>query len=151
VELAGTHPHLRNAHFEVREWGHDVVFLRRLVAGGASRSYGIQVARLAGLPDTVIARAREVLAALEQQAREPVAAQRAAAPGTRGRLAPQLSLFAGAANAASETPVDAGASAPERAVLQELRALELDRTAPLDALLLLQRWRERLGGGGGSL
>jgi DNA mismatch repair protein MutS len=55
-------PRLRNAHFEVREWGHEIVFLRRLVPGGASRSYGIQVARLAGLPDAVIARAREVLA-----------------------------------------------------------------------------------------
>jgi len=148
VELAGTHPHLRNAHFEVREWGHDVVFLRRLVAGGASRSYGIQVARLAGLPDAVIARAREVLASLEQQAREPAAAQRnAGAPGL-GRVVPQLSLFGGTPPAeASSRPT---ASAAERAVLQELLALELDRTAPLDALLLLQRWRERLGGGGSA-
>ena len=56
---------MRNAHFEVREWGHDVVFLRRLATGGASRSYGIQVARLAGLPDAVIARARQLLATLE--------------------------------------------------------------------------------------
>lgn len=146
VELAGTHPHLRNAHFEVREWGHDVVFLRRLVAGGASRSYGIQVARLAGLPEAVIARAREVLASLERQAREPGVAQlRAGTPASR-QPAPQLSLFTGAPPAPSEAAAPAAASVAERTVLQELRALSLDRTAPLDALLLLQRWRERIGG-----
>jgi DNA mismatch repair protein MutS len=138
VELAATRPQLRNAHFEVREWGHDVVFLRRLVPGGASRSYGIQVARLAGLPDEVIARAREVLATLEAHAADPLAA-RPARGGTGP--APQLALFA-----PPEPP--AGATPAERTVLQELRALELERTAPLDALLLLQRWRERLGGGG---
>lgn len=146
VELAGTHPHLRNAHFEVREWGQDVVFLRRLVPGGASRSYGIQVARLAGLPDAVIARAREILAVLEAHAADPVTARDGAPAASDGRAAPQLSLFAGApavapSQAASGTPA-------ERAVVQELRALELDRTTPLDALLLLQRWRERLGRGG---
>ncbi len=145
VELAGTHPHLRNAHFEVREWGQDVVFLRRLVPGGASRSYGIQVARLAGLPDPVIARAREILAVLEAHAADPVTARDDAPAASDGRAAPQLSLFAGApavapSQAASGTPA-------EHAVVQELRALELDRTTPLDALLLLQRWRERLGRG----
>jgi len=140
VELAAARPQLRNAHFEVREWGHDVVFLRRLAPGGASRSYGIQVARLAGLPDGVIARAREVLATLEAHAADPLAV-RGAARGGPGP-APQLPLFA-----PSEPPAPA-ASPAERTVLQELRALELERTAPLDALLLLQRWRERLGGGG---
>ncbi|MEB2346399.1 MAG: DNA mismatch repair protein MutS [Deltaproteobacteria bacterium] len=138
VELAASRPQLRNAHFEVREWGHDVVFLRRLVPGGASRSYGIQVARLAGLPDTVIARAREVLATLEAHAADPVAAP--ATPRARpAPAAPQLPLFE-----PSEPPLRPG----ERSVLEELRGLVLDRTAPLDALLLLQRWRERLGGGG---
>ena len=55
TDLARTKPRVRNAHFEAREWKEEVVFLRRLVSGGASRSYGIQVARLAGLPDTLIA------------------------------------------------------------------------------------------------
>ncbi len=150
VELAGTHPHLRIAHFEVREWGHDVVFLRRLVAGGASRSYGIQVARLAGLPDAVISRAREVLASLERQARNPGAAQPPAGEPARRGPAPQLSLFTGPAAARSEAALPATASAAERTVLQELRSLPLDRTAPLDALLLLQRWRERIGGEGSA-
>lgn len=142
VELAAVKPRLRNAHFEVREWGHEIVFLRRLAAGGASRSYGIQVARLAGLPDAVVARAREVLASLEAHAADPVAAHAGAAAGAGAvdAASPQLPLFAARA--------PEGASASERTVLQELQALEIDRTAPLDALLLLQRWRERLGAKG---
>jgi len=126
IELAEAKPRMRNAHFEVREWGSEVVFLRRLVPGGASRSYGIQVARLAGLPEPVIARAREVLADLEQSRH-----------GSE-RDAPQLALFAPAA----EVPE------PARGVLEALRALDPDRTAPLDALLALRSLRERLRRGG---
>ncbi|MHA7836983.1 MAG: DNA mismatch repair protein MutS, partial [bacterium] len=65
VALADVKPRLTNAHFEVREWNDEVIFLRRLVEGGASRSYGIQVARLAGLPRTVVDRARSILHDLE--------------------------------------------------------------------------------------
>jgi DNA mismatch repair protein MutS len=124
VELAATRPRVRNGHFEVREWGADVVFLRRLVAGGANRSYGIQVARLAGLPDAVIARARQVLATLEAGAGEPRGA--AARP-------PQLSLFE--PPPVAPAPLDVA----EQAVLDELRQLDPDRLAPLDALLLVHR------------
>jgi DNA mismatch repair protein MutS len=122
VELAATRPRLRNAHFEVREWGHDVVFMRRLVPGGASRSYGIQVARLAGLPEPVVARARQVLAQLEAGSGRAGAAR-----------APQLSLVDAAAPAAPAV------SPAESAALDELRRLDADRLAPLDALLLVHR------------
>ena len=125
IELADSMPRMRNAHFEVREWGSEVVFLRRLVPGGASRSYGIQVARLAGLPEAVIARAREVLAGLES----PRAASDHPAP-------PQLPLFAAPGGAAED--------AAAHAVLDELRAFDPDRTAPLDALLALRSLRDRL-------
>ena len=114
-----------NAHFEAREWGEEVFFLRRLVAGGASRSYGIQVGRLAGLPAAVVARAREILANLEggefdEQGRPRLAR----APGT-GPPA-QLGLFAPA------TP----AEDPLRAAL---RKLEPDAMTPLEALVELAR------------
>jgi DNA mismatch repair protein MutS len=125
VELASTKPRVRNAHFEVREWGHDVVFLRRLAMGGASRSYGIQVARLAGLPDAVIARARQLLASLE--AGDGAAKARGARP-------PQLALFETAPR-----PETSAVSALEQDVLDELRRLDADRLAPLDALTLLHR------------
>src|SRR5262249_50845306 len=65
TDLPPTKPRVANAHSAAREWNDEVVFLRRLVEGGASRSYGIQVARLAGLPDPVIRRARAILANLE--------------------------------------------------------------------------------------
>jgi DNA mismatch repair protein MutS len=136
VELAATKARVRNAHFEVREWGHDVVFLRRLAVGGASRSYGIQVARLAGLPDAVIARARQLLAALE-----------AGTFAGRGRNArtPQLALFEAPAR-----PQPAGPSPLEQSVLDEVRRLDVDRVAPLDALTLLHRLASTLRKGDAS-
>ena len=127
TELEEILPRLRNAHFAAREWGDDVVFLRRLEQGGANRSYGIQVARLAGLPDSVLERAREVLTGLEARDPRP-------ATTTSG----QMGLF--------EAPP--GLSPSERAVLDEVRASDPDQLRPLDALAQLARWRERLEGGG---
>jgi len=135
TDLAATREHADNAHFEVREWRDEVVFLRRLAPGGASRSYGIQVARLAGLPEAVTRRAREILARLESGERDgrgrPRLASGSEAPD------PQLGLFAGTA-----APPDPD----EEAVLAELRAVDPERTTPLDALALLARWRGRLSG-----
>ncbi len=126
----------------VKEWKGDLVFLHEVREGAADRSYGIQVARLAGLPSPVIRRAREVLAMLER--------------GTAGRatdlLADELPLFAAGRSAGAPGP-DAGDDAreeeedaddPRRALLAELEALDLDGTTPREALELLYRWRERL-------
>jgi DNA mismatch repair protein MutS len=133
ADLALLRERVRNGHFEVREWGEDVVFLRRLVPGQASRSYGIQVARLAGLPAPVIERARQMLRALESgelRMRELAEA---------GAETDQLRLFDGGAPgaAAARTPA-------EREVLEALRSADPERTAPIDALLLLQRLCARL-------
>jgi DNA mismatch repair protein MutS len=136
ADLARTRAGVRNAHFEAREWKGEVVFLRRLVPGEVSRSYGIEVARLAGLPGSVIARAREVLAELESE-RNAV---------ERGRAA-QLTLF----EPRAEPGVPAlRADAGEVEVLAALRALDPLATTPLDALALLARLHERLRGGGAT-
>jgi DNA mismatch repair protein MutS len=66
TELELTRPGVRNYNVAVREWNEQVIFLRKIVKGGADKSYGIQVARLAGLPAGVIARAKEILSNLEQ-------------------------------------------------------------------------------------
>jgi len=140
-DLARTKAQVANAHFEAREWGEDVVFLRRLVQGGASRSYGIQVARLAGLPAAVIARAREILRNLESgelDARGRPRLAGSAAPDGEGAGGDQLALFGGAP------------PAPEEAeALAALRELDLDRTTPLEALALLARLAGKLREGRG--
>ena len=66
TDLADALPGVANFHVVVREWKDDIVFLRKVVPGRSDRSYGIQVARLAGLPPTVVARAREILNGLER-------------------------------------------------------------------------------------
>jgi len=135
TDLARTRPRARNAHFEAREYGDEVVFLRRLAPGGANRSYGIQVARLAGLPEAVIARAREILANLEGGELDERGRPRLAGPAEGATEAPdQLALF-GAAG---------GASPEEREVLDALRGVDPDRTTPLEALQLLQGLVARL-------
>jgi DNA mismatch repair protein MutS len=65
TDLARTRPGVTNCNVAVREWNEDVIFLRKIVAGPADQSYGIQVARLAGLPEPILKRAREILANLE--------------------------------------------------------------------------------------
>jgi DNA mismatch repair protein MutS len=101
-ELAGRLPRLRNFNVAVREWNEQIVFLRKIVEGGTDKSYGIQVARLAGVPRTVLARAKEILRNLEDSELtpegtvRPISGQRAEREKLK-RLAPspQLDLFIG--------------------------------------------------------
>lgn len=104
TKLAGSRPRLRNWSVEVKEWQDEIVFVRRVVPGAADRSYGIQVARLAGMPPAVVQRAREILGGLEAGSGLPVkgAAPTVApsAPVTPRKAAPakeagpELDLFA---------------------------------------------------------
>ena len=135
-DLARERERVRNLTVAVREVGEQVVFLRRLVEGGASRSYGIEVARLAGLPAPVLARAREILKNLESQEVDESGRTALARGPSRRRSAPpaaQLGLF--------EAPARPEAEALQR----ELSALDLDALRPIDALNLLVAWRARLG------
>jgi DNA mismatch repair protein MutS len=111
---------VRNARVEVVEEGDAVTFLHRIVEGGADRSYGIHVARLAGVPGAVVARARRLLAEHEQ--RSPIAAD------ARGRV--QLAL-----------PLASTAPHP---VVEELERLDLDGLTPLQALNKLAEWHDRV-------
>jgi len=127
--LSDASSHIANYSVSARELDGDVVFLHRLARGAASRSYGVAVAKLAGLPESVLARARALLATLEGGGH----AQPAVAKGAPAR-SDQLPLFA---------PPD-GASAVEREVLATLRALEVDRVTGLEALQLLARLKSKL-------
>ncbi|MAU61377.1 MAG: DNA mismatch repair protein MutS [Parvibaculum sp.] len=114
--------HLANATMRVKEWKGDVVFLHEVGPGAADRSYGIQVAKLAGLPPPVIARAQSVLAALEKgNDRE-----------ARAKLIDDLPLFS--ASAKPEAP-----QAEESAVEAELKSLNPDELTPKAALELIYR------------
>jgi DNA mismatch repair protein MutS len=125
----------------VREWNDSIVFLRQVVEGAADRSYGIQVARLAGLPAAVLARAREVLSNLERDALQrdgrPRLARHAGGPGgDAGPAAPiepaQPPLF----------PVE------EDPVITALRKAPIDTLTPVQALVLLAELKGRLDEGG---
>ena len=112
----------------VKEIGDDIVFLRRLERGGTDRSYGVQVARLAGLPREVIERARQILRGLEGADMDL-----GQLPGRRGRLPAsadlsQLSLF----------------QAPDSPVLEALRAAVPETMTPLEALALVSELKQQL-------
>ncbi|MBK7586437.1 MAG: DNA mismatch repair protein MutS [Myxococcales bacterium] len=126
TELGNGSEHVANHCVSAREVGQDVVFLHRLVPGAASRSYGIAVARLAGLPEAVLARAKAILVGLEGSGGSVVHKPR--------RADAQLGLFE------RPEPEDPGA----REVLDTLRALDVDRMTPLEALGLLSRLKNRL-------
>jgi DNA mismatch repair protein MutS len=130
-DLAQTKARVANAHFQAKEWGEDIIFLRRLAPGGANRSYGIQVARLAGLPSSVIGRAREILHNLEGEEFDERGQPRLAGAGAPDPPdGGQLGLFAG--GAADLRPGEAEA-------LKTLRSLDPNRTTPLEALDVLAR------------
>jgi len=119
--------HARNFNVAVREVGDEVVFLHRLEPGGADRSYGIHVGRLAGLPADVVSRAWQVLKLLE--AGHHVADGRLPAPPD----AAQLALF----GAPPPTP-------PAHPLLTELGELDVNALSPLEALNRLAAWKKRL-------
>ena len=80
TQLADSRPALNNYNIAVREWNEQIIFLRQIIPGAADKSYGIQVARLAGLPDSIIARAKEILSGLESQTASTSAETAAATP-----------------------------------------------------------------------
>ncbi len=120
TELARTHEHAANYNVSATEYGDGIVFLRKVEHGSASRSYGIQVARLAGLPDQVLARARELLEKLQAGASGP-------SPATRAD--PQLVLF---------TPADL----VPHPLREALDAVDPDNITPVEALNILARLKK---------
>ncbi len=128
TELAELLPGVQNIHVSVKETPNEIIFLRRVEPGSADKSYGIEVARLAGLPRTVIERAREVLARHEQSEH-------------------QLSekLTPGAVDAASNGHQQQVLfTALDRSVLEALRTADLDQLKPIQALNLLAELKKQI-------
>ena len=131
TDLADALPNVANFHVVVREWQDDIVFLRKVVPGRSDRSYGIQVARLAGLPAAVVTRAREILNGLERD--ELTRGGRPSLSASAGDGTRQLGLF-------QAPPV------ADDPVLLRLKALDVDTITPLQALSLLAELKREAGG-----
>jgi DNA mismatch repair protein MutS len=128
TELADLLPGVKNVHVSARETATGIVFLKRVETGSADKSYGIEVARMAGLPPAVIRRAREVLARHEQAEHQ---LSEKLTPGATAGVEPapeQQALF---------TPLD-------REVLDALRDADLDNLKPIEALNLLEKLKKQI-------
>ena len=129
TDLALTKEGVKNFNIAVKEWGDRIIFLRKIVEGGTNRSYGIQVARIAGVPDEVIVRAREILNNLEKGEFDEVGMPKIA----RGRRSvpkdnAQLNLF-----------IDG-----EDMIASELKSMDVMNMTPLEALQKLSSWKDKL-------
>ena len=147
--LAEARPRVRNFSVAVRQWQGDIVFLHKLVPGGANRSYGIEVARLAGLPASVVERARQLLRELEAGGEGTAAGGATPAHGLpRSSQLPLFTVAIPAAPMAHTTtpapPIDSARERAEDEVLDALRALEPDDLTPRQALEKLAALRSRL-------
>ena len=120
---------VKNLNVAVREWQDEVVFLYKIVDGAADKSYGIHVARLAGVPRQVLERSKDILAQLEEEHLDGEGRAKIARRPERPRAGDiQLTLFG---------PAD-------HPLLDDVRSVDLDQTTPLEALQLVKRWQESL-------
>ena len=145
-ELANRYGRIRNFSIQVQEHGGKVIFLRKLVTGGADHSYGIEVARMAGIPEPVIVRAREILDHLEKQhlavdelggLDEPKAEKQTRLQRSTATIPPQDSFQMSLFQAVVDPQVEA--------VKDMIKALDPDRMTPVEALLKLLELKKMLG------
>ncbi len=144
TELARSKPRVKNFNIAVKEWNETIIFLRKLAEGATNRSYGIQVARLAGVPGSIISRAKKVLTTLEEdseglnrclgQSLDSLSSESGRSKGVSsskdrdGRKKPvQLSLF----------------KKPQHPVIQRLQNIDISAMTPLEALNLLHELSEK--------
>ncbi len=128
TELERLKPRTKNYNISVKEWNDEIIFLRKLVEGGTNRSYGIQVARLAGIPEAVIVRAKKILYNIENDAHTLKNLSGLPDPGDSSKKGHvQLNLF----------------SKPDHFVMEKLKNLDISKMTPLDALNCLSELCEK--------
>ena len=133
TELALILPRVRNYNVVVKEWGDKVIFLRKIAAGACDHSYGIQVARLAGLPDVVIRRAREILSNLE-------------ADELTAQHAPKLAASRNGTDLTPQRQMDIFQEKEDR-LLADIADLKIDEMTPLQALSKLDELQKKFHSG----
>jgi DNA mismatch repair protein MutS len=126
TQLSDTLPRVKNLNVAVREWDEQVVFLHRIIAGGADKSYGIHVARLAGIPKAVNERAKDILSQLEQNQRDQFD-RPTIAPPKRHAGPLQMTLFGYC----------------DHPALDELKSIDVENLTPIAALQILERLQQR--------
>jgi DNA mismatch repair protein MutS len=127
TELAHKKERVKNFNIAVKEWNDEIIFLRKLVAGGTNRSYGIQVARLAGIPEKVIARSKKILFQIENN-----------------NSGNQQSLLLDEDAPSEDKPMQLNLfSNTEKRIVQRLKKLDLGRMTPLEALNCLHELQEK--------
>ncbi len=130
TELAARLKGVCNMNVAVREWNDEIVFLHKIVEGGTDRSYGIHVARLAGVPQELIDRARQILADIEEDAED---------------LAPRIARRSSPGKPESEGPQQLGLFERSHSEIErEIEKLDLDRLTPIEAMLLLRELKQKL-------
>jgi DNA mismatch repair protein MutS len=129
TEMEAAKTGVRNFNIAVKEWGDRIIFLRKIMAGGTNRSYGIQVARIAGVPDEVITRAREILDNLEKGELDAAGQPKIARSlKTTRKNRQQLGLF----------------MSDEDSILNEINQMDIMNLTPGEVLNRLSGWQERL-------
>ena len=130
TELEGRLSGVNNYCIAVKEQGDDIIFLRKIIQGGADRSYGIQVAKLAGIPSSVIERAKEIALSLSDA---DIAAK-----------AREIALDEGHAECGNVVKEEKTAETPDDLVIAQIAALDLGRLTPLEAINLLYEYQEEI-------
>ncbi len=133
TELENIYPDIRNYNVLVKEYNDEMIFLRKIERGGADQSYGIQVARLAGIPDRVVRRAREILRNLEDHELSPQGLT-ASIRRKLNKTQPQMELFEVLADKADEL----------NPIIEEIKDLELDALTPIEAWNKLKDLQDKL-------
>lgn len=129
TDLAATKSGAKNYNSAVKEWGEKIIFLRKIMEGGTSRSYGIEVARIAGVPQAVIKRAKEILHNLEKGEFDEIGMPRIARGTSNVKIAnPQLNLFV----------------EKEDEIIAELRDIDISTMSPLEALNKLSEMKNKI-------
>lgn len=138
TQLEGRIPGIRNYNIAVKEWQGEIIFLRKMVPGPADRSYGIEVAKLAGVPQNVTQRAKEILFELEKKS-EQLKIDNKQSTAKRQTLMPELLKRPQSSNQINSL------SHKSHPLLEELQQTDLDQLSPIEALNLLNKWKGKWG------
>ena len=138
TDLVVTKTGVKNYNIAVKEWGEKIIFLRKIMEGGTSRSYGIEVARIAGVPKEVITRAKEILRNLEKGEFDEIGMPRIVRGTREGKNAsPQLNLFTRKESAIARENKN-------EEIATELKTLDIHSMSPLEALNKLSELKNKI-------